>query len=126
MEGNFMDGLQNYLSNTENDRKIKDSINQKQRRKLTILLHMGLLKKEYGLNFGLGALSGGPLGELVQWADLMLALHLLGHDVLLSWSPEVLEDIVNPHALVYDTCRKARVVDLVYTDIVGLEQVNKL
>lgn len=25
--------------------------------------------------------SGGPLGELVQWSDLIASLYLLGHDV---------------------------------------------
>ena len=27
------------------------------------------------------AFSGGPLGELVQWSDIITSLYLLGHDV---------------------------------------------
>ena len=28
-----------------------------------------------------GAFSGGPLGELVQWSDVITSLHMLGHDI---------------------------------------------
>ena len=92
--------------------------------RLRILLHMGLLTKEYGLNFGEAALKGGSLGELVQWADLMSALHALGHEVVLSWSPNTLLDIVLPNKRNMLTCQPARTVDLVFTDNVGLEQVQ--
>jgi hypothetical protein len=29
--------------------------------------------------------QGGPLGDLIQWADLIAALHVLGHNVTLHW-----------------------------------------
>ena len=29
---------------------------------------------------------GGPLGELVQWADLIAGLHALGHQVALHYN----------------------------------------
>lgn len=29
--------------------------------------------------------SGGPLGDLVQWSDLIGALTVLGHNVTLEW-----------------------------------------
>ena len=31
------------------------------------------------------AFSGGPVGELTQWADLIAALYLLGHELDLRW-----------------------------------------
>ena len=93
------------------------------RPRLRLLLHMGLLTEEYGLNFGLGALAGGPLGELVQWADLMSALHVLGYEVVLSWSPKRLKNILIPNRDRGKTCQPGRTVDLVFTDINGLEQV---
>ena len=32
-------------------------------------------------HFAESATSGGPLGELVQWTDLIASLYLLGHDL---------------------------------------------
>ena len=29
--------------------------------------------------------AGSPLGELVQWSDLIAALFVLGHNVILQW-----------------------------------------
>lgn len=96
----------------------------KPNRRLCVLLHMGLLTKEYGLNFGEAALAGGPLGELVQWADLMSAVHVLGYDLVLSWSPERLVKVLLPNKEQGKTCKAARTVDLIFTDLNGLEQVG--
>lgn len=93
-------------------------------KRLKILLHMGLLTKEYGLNFGERASIGGPLGELLQWADLAASLQLLGHELILSWSPERLKSVIGLRDLDTNNCKPARVVDLIFTDLVGLEQVN--
>ena len=30
------------------------------------------------------AFTGAPLGEMVQWSDLIAALYILGHDVTIS------------------------------------------
>jgi alpha-1,3(6)-mannosylglycoprotein beta-1,6-N-acetyl-glucosaminyltransferase len=51
-----------------------------------ILVHLGLLTKESGFKIAENAFSGGPLGELVQWSDLITTLYLLGHDVRISAS----------------------------------------
>ena len=32
-----------------------------------------------------GAFKGGPLGELVQWCDLVSALYILGHELAISF-----------------------------------------
>ena len=29
-------------------------------------------------------LAGGPLGELVQWSDIVAALYILGHDIIIT------------------------------------------
>ena len=34
------------------------------------------------------AFRGGPLGELVQWSDLISVLHILGHDLTIGLSVE--------------------------------------
>ena len=51
---------------------------------LQILIHIGLLARESALHFGELAYKGGPLGELVQWSDLITSLYLLGHDVTVT------------------------------------------
>ncbi|KHN71400.1 Alpha-1,6-mannosylglycoprotein 6-beta-N-acetylglucosaminyltransferase [Toxocara canis] len=53
-------------------------------RRLNVVIHMGFLSKETGFKFGEKATAGGPLGELVQWSDLISALYILGHNLLIS------------------------------------------
>ena len=36
------------------------------------------------------AAKGGPLGDMVQWADLLAALYILGHDITLTLNVDVL------------------------------------
>ena len=35
-----------------------------------------------------GAFNGGPLGELAQWCDLISALYILGHDLIIGFQKE--------------------------------------
>ena len=82
-----------------------------------------MLQDYPGLNFGEAALNGGPLGELVQWSDLIASLHLLGHNVVLSWSTDKLQQLVGKHDL-FEGCITQRKFDLVFTDYSGLSQVR--
>lgn len=56
---------------------------------LQIVVYLGFLSKESGTGFGAKAFKGGPLGELVQWSDLIVALFALGHNVVVhsEWKP---------------------------------------
>ena len=45
-----------------------------------ILIFPGILA-EKTWSWSIRAGQGGPLGELVQWADLIAGLYLLGHEV---------------------------------------------
>ena len=45
---------------------------------------MGLLTKESGFKIAEKAFSGGPLGELVQWSDILASLYILGHELEVS------------------------------------------
>ncbi|XP_018649444.1 hypothetical protein Smp_102430, partial [Schistosoma mansoni] len=48
--------------------------------RLKILLHLEFLSDALGDNiFETHVSKGGPLGELVQWTDLITALYILGH-----------------------------------------------
>lgn len=49
-----------------------------------ILVHPGAVTDEIGI--AKSAFNGGPLGELVQWSDLVSTLHILGHHLHLSAS----------------------------------------
>ncbi|VDK37550.1 unnamed protein product [Gongylonema pulchrum] len=62
-----------------------------QRQRLNIIMHMGFLSSESGFRFGALSSVGGPLGELVQWSDLIAALYLLGHRLFISTEIETLK-----------------------------------
>lgn len=53
---------------------------------LQVLLYPGALAGDAGQRFEALVDRGGPLGELVQWADLSACLTILGHDVTFSTS----------------------------------------
>lgn len=53
---------------------------------IQILVHVGFLTEESGDVFSPKVLKGGPLGEMVQWADILTVLHVLGHNLKISVS----------------------------------------
>ncbi|KAK1876816.1 Alpha-16-mannosylglycoprotein 6-beta-N-acetylglucosaminyltransferase A [Dissostichus eleginoides] len=94
---------------------------------LPVLVHLGLLTKESGFKIAENAFSGGPLGELVQWSDLITTLYLLGHDVRISASLSELKEIMRKVMGNKSSCptQGDKVVELIYIDIVGLTQFKK-
>ncbi|CAL8406486.1 unnamed protein product, partial [Arctogadus glacialis] len=103
----------------------KQDLGKRHRRK--ILVHLGLLTKESGFKIAENAFSGGPLGELVQWSDLITTLYLLGHDVRISASLAELKEIMRRVMGNKSSCptQGDKVVELIYIDIVGLTQFKK-
>ncbi|XP_078701029.1 alpha-1,6-mannosylglycoprotein 6-beta-N-acetylglucosaminyltransferase A-like isoform X2 [Branchiostoma floridae x Branchiostoma belcheri] len=117
------------------------------RSKKRILIHLGLLSKEAEWHFGEKAFDGGPLGELVQWSDIIASVYILGHDLDLSFTKENLKRWLNPrgsrtHArelhhrpgkLEFDSQRNKGgcpikgkpPADIIYIDILGLAQIKK-
>lgn len=67
-------------------KSLAEKQNLEKRKRKKILVHLGLLTKESGFKIAENAFSGGPLGELVQWSDLITSLYLLGHDIRISAS----------------------------------------
>lgn len=70
---------------------VSNWVNSKSKRKsffdlFQILVHVGFLTEESGDVFSPKVLKGGPLGEMVQWADILTALHVLGHNLKISVS----------------------------------------
>ena len=72
---------------------------------------------------------GGPLGELVQWSDLIATLHLLGHKIVYSTEHQSLASILPSSNLVNPLggCpnSKDRDYDVIFTDIVGVKQFKR-
>lgn len=56
-----------------------------------VLIHIGLLANEGQLHFAEEAGKGGPLGELVQWSDLISSLYILGHDITVTASIQAVQ-----------------------------------
>ncbi|VTJ56523.1 Hypothetical predicted protein [Marmota monax] len=56
-----------------------------------ILVHIGFLTEESGDVFSPRVLKGGPLGEMVQWADILAALYILGHSLRVTVSLKELQ-----------------------------------
>lgn len=54
-------------------------------------MHVGFLTEESGDVFSPKVLKGGPLGEMVQWADILTALYVLGHNLKISVSVKELQ-----------------------------------
>ncbi|XP_073692704.1 alpha-1,6-mannosylglycoprotein 6-beta-N-acetylglucosaminyltransferase A [Garra rufa] len=108
-------------------RSLATKQNLRNHRRKKILVHLGLLTKESGFKIAENAFSGGPLGELVQWSDLITTLYLLGHDIRISASLAELKEIMKKVMGNKSSCptKGDKIVELIYIDIVGLAQFKK-
>nr|XP_020865078.1 alpha-1,6-mannosylglycoprotein 6-beta-N-acetylglucosaminyltransferase A isoform X2 [Phascolarctos cinereus] len=108
-------------------KSLAEKQNLEKRKRKKILVHLGLLTKESGFKIAENAFSGGPLGELVQWSDLITSLYLLGHDIRISASLAELKEIMKRVVGNRSGCPTVgdRIVELIYIDIVGLAQFKK-
>ena len=61
---------------------------------LQILIHIGVLANEDKMHFAAEASKGGPLGELVQWSDIITSLYILGHDITVTADLGALQRLV--------------------------------
>ncbi|XP_039264372.2 alpha-1,6-mannosylglycoprotein 6-beta-N-acetylglucosaminyltransferase A-like [Styela clava] len=105
----------------------KKFYNMRRKRK-KVLFHMGLLSEDIGWDIAKNAFSGGPLGELVQWSDLISAVYILGHDITLSKSVSDLKEIYDPYLnSASSNCPlKKTPFDILYSDIAGLRMLKKV
>lgn len=97
-----------------------------ERHKKSIVIFMGLLSHN-GWNFGEGAFRGGPLGELVQWSDLISSLHILGHSIEITSKVDQFVKILlrDPHSKNQGCPPKLPSdFDLIFTDISGLRMIK--
>ncbi|KAG8014487.1 hypothetical protein GBF38_002972, partial [Nibea albiflora] len=94
--------------------------------KRQILVHVGFLTEESGDVFSPKVLKGGPLGEMVQWADILTALHVLGHNLKISMSVKELQGFLGvPPGRGSCPLTGPLPFDLIYTDYHGLQQMKQ-
>ncbi|XP_078323350.1 alpha-1,6-mannosylglycoprotein 6-beta-N-acetylglucosaminyltransferase A-like isoform X3 [Crassostrea virginica] len=107
--------------------KLKEKQMLQKRRRKKILVHLGLLSKQSGWGFAENQFKGGPLGELVQWSDLICTLYVLGHQLTITSETYQLEKILSQLPAANSPCqsRTDLPVHIIYTDIVGLRQFKR-
>ncbi|XP_071328726.1 alpha-1,6-mannosylglycoprotein 6-beta-N-acetylglucosaminyltransferase A-like [Trachinotus anak] len=110
----------------EAGRSLSAKYNLTERKARKILVHPGAMTDESGFRIAEAAFSGGPLGELVQWSDLISTLHILGHHLHLSASIPDLKYFLGLHPGGCPPRHSKVEIDLIYTDIVGLKQFQKV
>ncbi|CAI4221643.1 unnamed protein product [Auanema sp. JU1783] len=90
------------------------------RKRKNIILHMGFLMTDKKLHFGEKSRKGGPLGELVQWSDLIASLFVLGHRLYVSTEKITLFKHLDAFLQQPPCPTSMGKVDLIITDIIGL------
>ncbi|KAG5454111.1 Alpha-1,6-mannosylglycoprotein 6-beta-N-acetylglucosaminyltransferase A [Clonorchis sinensis] len=93
--------------------------------RLNILLHMGLLTLQNSLGIEENVRKGGPLGELVQWTDLIAGIYLLGHNLTVSKSTMQTKSILE--SIGFAPCDKAEgKLHVIFTDIRGYREIRRM
>ncbi|XP_024140082.1 alpha-1,6-mannosylglycoprotein 6-beta-N-acetylglucosaminyltransferase B isoform X2 [Oryzias melastigma] len=92
---------------------------------MKVLLYPGALAGKAGQHFEAMVERGGPLGELVQWADLSACLTILGHNLTFSSSQHQLHGLIGA-APGHGGCpiQRPLTFDLIYTDYHGLAHLH--
>uniref|UniRef100_G3NBW4 alpha-1,6-mannosyl-glycoprotein 6-beta-N-acetylglucosaminyltransferase n=1 Tax=Gasterosteus aculeatus TaxID=69293 RepID=G3NBW4_GASAC len=109
----------------EAGRSLSAKYNVTGRKAKQILVHPGALTSESGFRIAEAAFSGGPLGELVQWSDLISTLYILGHHLHFSVSKLDLRQFLAFEGSC-PTRHSEIEASLIYTDIVGLKQIQEV
>ncbi|KAJ7400643.1 Alpha-1,6-mannosylglycoprotein 6-beta-N-acetylglucosaminyltransferase B [Pitangus sulphuratus] len=107
-------------------RRLEQKLKGRQRDQKHILIHIGFLTEESGDVFSPRVLKGGPLGEMVQWADILAALFLLGHSLRVTVSLKELQSHLGvPPGRGNCPLTSPLPFDLIYTDYHGLQQMKQ-
>ncbi|XP_049419527.1 alpha-1,6-mannosylglycoprotein 6-beta-N-acetylglucosaminyltransferase B-like [Epinephelus fuscoguttatus] len=105
--------------------RMRQSSNRTVSTQMRVLLYPGALAGSVGQRFEALVERGGPLGELVQWADLGACLTILGHNLTFSTSQQQLHSLVGA-APGQGSCpiQRPLTFDLIYTDYHGLAHLQ--
>uniref|UniRef100_A0A8C2Z798 alpha-1,6-mannosyl-glycoprotein 6-beta-N-acetylglucosaminyltransferase n=1 Tax=Cyclopterus lumpus TaxID=8103 RepID=A0A8C2Z798_CYCLU len=103
-------------------RRMRQSSNNTVSTQMRVLLYPGALAGSLGQRFEALVDRGGPLGELVQWADLSACLTILGHNLTFSTSQQLLIGAAPGRG----SCpiQRPLTFDLIYTDYHGLAHLH--
>uniref|UniRef100_H3ANT0 alpha-1,6-mannosyl-glycoprotein 6-beta-N-acetylglucosaminyltransferase n=1 Tax=Latimeria chalumnae TaxID=7897 RepID=H3ANT0_LATCH len=106
--------------------KLQQKLKLTWREQKKILVHIGFLTEESGDVFSPKVLKGGPLGEMVQWADILSSLYVLGHSLKISVSLKELQSFLGvPPGRGSCPLTGALPFDIIYTDYHGLQQMKQ-
>ncbi|XP_053150441.1 alpha-1,6-mannosylglycoprotein 6-beta-N-acetylglucosaminyltransferase B isoform X3 [Hemicordylus capensis] len=106
--------------------KLEQKLGDKQKDQKQILIHIGFLTEESGDVFSPRVLKGGPLGEMVQWADILAVLFILGHNLKITVSLKELQSNLGvPPGRGNCPLTVPLPFDLIYTDYHGLQQMKQ-
>ncbi|XP_071968075.1 alpha-1,6-mannosylglycoprotein 6-beta-N-acetylglucosaminyltransferase B [Engystomops pustulosus] len=107
-------------------RRLEAKIQDKPNEQKQILVHIGFLTEESGDVFSPRVLKGGPLGEMVQWADVLAALYVLGHSLKITVSVKELQSYLGvPPGRGNCPLTEPLSFDLIYTDYHGMQQMKQ-
>ncbi|XP_030390762.1 alpha-1,6-mannosylglycoprotein 6-beta-N-acetylglucosaminyltransferase B isoform X1 [Gopherus evgoodei] len=107
-------------------RSLAQKLKGRRRDQKQILIHIGFLTEESGDVFSPRVLKGGPLGEMVQWADILAALFILGHSLKVTVSLKELQSNLGvPPGRGNCPLTVPLPFDLIYTDYHGLQQMKQ-
>ncbi|XP_068704283.1 alpha-1,6-mannosylglycoprotein 6-beta-N-acetylglucosaminyltransferase A-like isoform X2 [Montipora foliosa] len=96
-----------------------ESLTVRNRKRKNIFLYMGTYSLQ--VNWLANAYKGVPLGEMVQWSDLIASVYALGHNVTISAEVPNMMKILNANATTSKCGRSLRQneFDLIFTDYIG-------
>ncbi|XP_069809979.1 alpha-1,6-mannosylglycoprotein 6-beta-N-acetylglucosaminyltransferase B isoform X1 [Dendropsophus ebraccatus] len=107
-------------------RRLEGKIQASPNEQKQILVHIGFLTEESGDVFSPRVLKGGPLGEMVQWADVLAALYVLGHSLKITVSVKELQSYLGvPPGRGNCPLTEPLSFDLIYTDYHGMQQMKQ-
>lgn len=93
------------------------------RKKLNVLVFIGFLANEQKLKLAKKSDHGGPLGELLQWSDLIATISIIGHHLEVSTDKNSLKNTVWKY-MSRGPCQyvngSRQQLDIIFTDIMGL------
>ncbi|XP_072414567.1 alpha-1,6-mannosylglycoprotein 6-beta-N-acetylglucosaminyltransferase B-like isoform X1 [Chiloscyllium punctatum] len=105
---------------------LREKLEMRKRQRKKILVHLGFLTEEAGDVFSPVVSKGGPLGELVQWADILATLYVLGHSLKISATLRELQSFLGvPPGRGSCPLTAPLSFDIIYTDYHGLQQMKQ-
>lgn len=106
-------------------RHLEERMKDTKKEQKQILVHIGFLTEESGDVFSPRVLKGGPLGEMVQWADILATLFMLGHSLKITISVKDLQSALGvPPGRGSCPLTDPLHYDLIYTDYHGMQQMK--